>query len=236
MVSSTAEQHISRPMLTAGWLHQTFLHWPCEPAAVQAQLPSGLTVQQYDDTAWVGLTPFLMSGIGPPGLPTGPALSFPETNLRTYVRLPDGRDALWFLSLEVSSALMLAARAVGAPYHVGDLGLHVGDDGTVTYAGTRRGGGPSYRLTVRPGAPIVADERDLWLVSRWRAVTRCAGALWEIPVAHEPWSLAAVEIEDLQESLTRAAGLPVAGGRPVAHFSRGVRRVRFAVPRRLAVA
>lgn len=74
----------------AEWLNQTFLHWPYEPAAVLALLPPGLTVDEYDNAAWVSL----MSRVRPPGLPATSLVSFPETNLRTYVRLPDGRDAL----------------------------------------------------------------------------------------------------------------------------------------------
>ncbi|MCF6522709.1 YqjF family protein [Streptomyces sp. JJ36] len=233
MVSLTAEQQVSLPMLKVGWLHQTFVHWPYDPAAVQALLPSGLTVDTYDDAAWVSLTPFLMSRLRMPGLPATALASFPETNLRTYVRLPDGRDALWFLSIEVSSAVMLTAHAIGVPYYVGDLSLHVGEDGTVAYAGTRRGGEPSYRLTVRPGTPIAAEERDLWLTSRWRAATRRAGRLWEVPVDHEPWPLATVGIEEFQQSLLRAAALPPAAGEPLAHFSEGVHRVRLGVPRRV---
>lgn len=35
--------------------------------------------------------------------PLGPLSTFPETNVRTYARGPDGRDGLWFLSLEADS-------------------------------------------------------------------------------------------------------------------------------------
>lgn len=123
----------------------------------------------------------------------------------------------------------------GVPYYLGDLGLYVGKDGTVAYAGTRRGGDPLYRLTVRPGTPVAADDRDVWLTSRWRAVTRRAGMLWEVPVEHEPWSLATVDIEELQQSLTHAAGLPSAAAEPFPHYSERVHKVRLGVPRPLGL-
>ncbi|MBP2407073.1 hypothetical protein SNS2_4509 [Streptomyces netropsis] len=231
MVSPPAEHHLAFPLLEAQWLCQTFVHWPYEPAVVQALLPPGLSADLYHDAAWVSFTPFLMSRVRPPGPPAGRRAAFLETNLRTYVRLEDGTEALWFFSLEVSSALMLTARLAGAPYHLGDLSLRTRGDGSITYTGVRRGGSPSYHLTVRPGRALVPGERDIWLTSRWRAVTRRAGRLWQTPVTHEPWPLSAAREDGLQESLTRAAGLPPPDGAPVLHFSPGVRRVRLGAPR-----
>jgi uncharacterized protein YqjF (DUF2071 family) len=157
-----------------------------------------------------------------PGLP-----AFAETNLRTYVRHPDGRDGLWFLSLEVAFPVMLAARAIGVPYHFGVLTVTRSGE-RVRYTGRRRPGHASYRLAVRPGDPVERPtERDVWLTSRWRAYTRRLGLLWETPVEHEPWPLARATIEELEETLTAEAGLPAPAGEPVAHFSEGVRHVRM---------
>ncbi|GAA3039175.1 YqjF family protein [Streptomyces glomeratus] len=216
-------------MAEARWLSQTFVHWPYEPWIVQDLLPSGLTVDTYEDAAWVGFTPFVMSALRPGGLPP-PRWSFPETNLRTYVRRPDGLDGLWFLSLDVGAAVMLAARAIGAPYHLGALTVHVGD-GLVRYAGVRRGGFPSYGLTVRPGAPVAPGARDVWLTSRWRAFTRTGRVLWQTAVDHEPWPLYTADVVDLRQTLTAAAGLPAPSGPAVLHYAPRVRAVRFAPPR-----
>ncbi|MFI9150231.1 YqjF family protein [Streptomyces sp. NPDC053367] len=216
--------------MRAGWLRQTFVHWPYPPDSVQALLPEGLTVDCYDGSAWVGLTPFVMADVRPPGVPASlPGLPvFAETNLRTYVRRPGGKDGLWFLSLEVACPLMLAARAVGAPYHMGTLRVGEGD-GILTYEGARWGGGPSYRLVVRPGAPLVPTDRDVWLTARWRAYTRRFGRLWEMPVQHEPWPLADAVVEELDETLLAAAGLAPPDSEPLVHYSEGVRHVRLGV-------
>src|SRR5687768_9029688 len=98
MVSITAEQHVSLPLLRASWQTLTFVHWCVEPDRIQKLLPDGLTVDVYDGAAWVGLTPFVMANMRPPGVPDLPRLkkwarvagvaSTPETNLRTYVRGP----------------------------------------------------------------------------------------------------------------------------------------------------
>ncbi|MFE2263604.1 YqjF family protein [Streptomyces griseosporeus] len=235
MVAYGAEQRVRLPALRAGWLTQTFVHWSYPVEAVQALLPEPLVVDAYEGAAWVGLTPFVMADVRPPGVPAGlPGVpTFPETNLRTYVRHPGGRDGLWFLSLEVACPLMLAARAVGVPYHPGSLHATRRKE-TVAYSGRRWAGGASYRLVVRPGGPVERPtERDVWLTSRWRAYTRRLGLLWETPVEHEPWPLAGAGIEVLEETLTASAGLPAPSGEPVVHFSEGVRHVRLGAPRPL---
>ncbi|MGI5141920.1 MULTISPECIES: YqjF family protein [unclassified Streptomyces] len=228
MVSYTRERHVVLPLFKARWLSQTFVHWPYDPRSVQALLPPGLTVDTYEDAAWVGFTPFVMSALRPGVLPPTPS-SFAETNLRTFVHRPDGLDGLWFLSLEVAVPAMLAGWLIGAPYHLGVLQVRK-EGATVRYAGVRRGGFPSYRLAVRPGEPIDPDPRDVWLISRWRAFTRTGRVLWQTSVDHEPWPLCRAEAVELRQTLTAAAGLPAPAGPPVLHFSPRVSAVRFALP------
>nr|WP_086727372.1 DUF2071 domain-containing protein [Streptomyces carpinensis] len=220
------------PALAAGWVTQTFVHWPFRSDEVRPLVPDGLILDEYDGAAWVSFTPFVMTDVRPfavpavvPGLP-----AFPETNLRTYVRSRDGRPGIWFLSLEVRCPLMLAARAVGVPYHPGTLTVSRREN-QVRYVGSRWGGGPSYEMTVRPGEPISPAERDEWLTSRWRAYTQRLGIIWETPVEHEPWPLRGAVIVDLRETVTAAAGLPRPHAEPLVHFSEGVLRVRFGVSR-----
>ncbi|MBW5426020.1 DUF2071 domain-containing protein [Streptomyces sp. BG9H] len=228
MVGYQTNPRVRLPALRAAWLTQTFVHWPFRPEAVRPLVPEGLTLDEYEGAVWVGLTPFVMADVRPPGTPRAlPGLpAFAETNLRTYVRHRDGRDGLWFLSLEVACPLMVAARAIGAPYHPGTLSVSVSGN-TVTYAGSRWADGASYRMVVRLGAPVQAAERDVWMTARWRAYTRRLGMLWETPVEHEPWPLAEAAVEVLEETLTTAAGLPAPLGDPVVHFSQGVRKVRL---------
>ncbi|WP_436846342.1 DUF2071 domain-containing protein [Streptomyces griseorubiginosus] len=129
--------------------------------------------------------------------------------------------------IDVAGTVMPAARAVGAPFHLGSLrvaGAGAGDSGS--YAGRRVGGRGSYRLSVRPGEPLRPTERDVWLTSRRRAYTRRPGRIRETPVEHEPWPPADVAVDGLEQTLARAAGLPVPLGEPVVHFSPGVTHVR----------
>jgi uncharacterized protein YqjF (DUF2071 family) len=229
VVTYGPEHRVRVPALRAGWLTQTFLHWAYASELIQRLWPDGLTLDTFDGHAWVGLTPFVMADVRPCGSPVALA-AFPETDLRTYVRGPGGREGLWFLSIEVASPVMLAARAIGAPYHLGRLRLARSGE-SVTYAGSRWGGESAYRMTVRPGPPIRPTQRDVWLASRWRAFTRSAGVLWETPVEHEPRPLRAARLDDLAESVTRAAGPPVPAEEPLVHFSDGVHKVRLGLSR-----
>ncbi|MFF5471976.1 DUF2071 domain-containing protein [Streptomyces achromogenes] len=232
MAAYGAEQRVRLPALRAGWMTQAFVHWAYPVGAVRALVPEPLVVEEYEGSAWVRFTPFVMAHVRPAGEPArvpGPP-AFAETNLRTCVRHPGRRDGLWFFSLEVACPFMLGARAIGAPYHAAVLEVARSGE-TVRYRGRRRRGRASYRLAVRPGAPVERPtERDVWLTSRRRAYTRRLGLLWETPVAHEPWPLAGATIEELEETLTAEAGLPAPAGEPVAHFSDGVRDVRMGIP------
>jgi uncharacterized protein len=96
-------------MLRQRWRDVSFLHWPFDPGVVQALLPAGLHVDTFDGTTWVSLTRFSADATRPLAMPPLPGVSwFPETNLRTYVIGPDGRDGLLFFTLEPDSLLTVA--------------------------------------------------------------------------------------------------------------------------------
>ena len=99
----------------------------------------------------------------------------------------------------------------GVPYHRGELSIDE-SDGVMTYAGVREGGSPSYRVVVRPGAPVEASEHAVWLTGRWRAFSRHVGRLFETPITHEPWPLRAATVVELQQTLTSAARSARSGG------------------------
>src|SRR6478672_7239392 len=80
--------------------------------------PAPRVVETFDGSAWVGLVPFEMQ-VRPPRVAPVPWLSnFPETNVRTYVRAPDGTTGVWFLSLDAAraSAVVTARTTYRLPY------------------------------------------------------------------------------------------------------------------------
>jgi uncharacterized protein YqjF (DUF2071 family) len=221
------------------WNDVVFLHWPYEPAVVQRLLPSGVEVDTFGGRAWVGLVPFHMDGLGFPGLAPLPHVgSFPEVNVRTYVRSGD-RVGVWFFSLDVDRWLPVAvARAAyHLPYCAGRA--HHGRAGDVlTSRVLRRWPHPAGRadtsIAVRTGASVDPDDSfALYLTARWGLISASRrGRLRYAPVDHPDWTLHHAELLHLDDHLVTAAGLPRPEGSPHAMWSPGV-DVRVGRPVRL---
>ena len=216
------EQRVDRPLVVQPWRRLTFLHWPTDADAVARLLPEHLEPDLVEGQAWVAITPFEVRRFRAFGLPPIPWLStFPETNVRTYVRHRNGEDGLWFLSLDVGSTLnVLGGRVIGAPYFRSIMSV-IGED-TIRYRCRRIGSRASHDITVRPGAPIEPDHTVHQLTGRWRAFTRVPGHTLSTAVEHERWPLRSAEVVSLDESVIVAAGLPTPTGPPMAHYADGV--------------
>ena len=227
---------VGRPVMLQGWRDLTYVHWPYDPAVVQGNLPPGLQVDTFDGRAWVGLVAFHMQRIRLPGTPAIPYLgTFPETNVRTYVRGPDGTPGVWFDSLDVNRLLpVLVARAsYRLPYMWSRMHIHRSAD-RIGYTTRRRWPGPrgaESALVIEPGE-FVEDPGPLehFLTARWGLFTELRSRLAYAPVDHPPWPLQSAEIVRLEDQLVAAAGYPAPGGDPLVHFSPGV-EVKIGLPR-----
>jgi uncharacterized protein YqjF (DUF2071 family) len=203
----------------------TFLHWSFEPARIQALLPPPFEVDTWEGRAWVGITAFVMTGFRLGPLPAVPRLStFPETNLRTYVQVPGGKDGIWFFSLEAASLPLVvgASTLYGVPYRWADMEVTGGE--TVRYRSRRRlRPSVGHDITVRVG-PDRPDSSPLdeWLTGRWRGYTRVRGHPAVVPTDHPPWPLREATVVDLNQSLLAAAGLPEPDEEPRVRYSEGV--------------
>lgn len=217
MAGRHPDSRVSVPLSFQQWADALLLHWRVDPAAVQALLPAGLTVDTYDGAAWVSLTPFRMRHARAPWAPSLPWLShYPETNVRTYVRGPDGRDGLWFLSLDVARLPVVAGMraTIGLPYAWSAMSIRPADD-RIVYRCRRRWPAPAAASHVAAHVgPLIGDpERtalDDWVTGRWRAFSRVAGRWLVVEVEHEPWPLRHAELLALDDGLLPAAGVPVA--------------------------
>ncbi|MDG4820835.1 DUF2071 domain-containing protein [Asanoa sp. WMMD1127] len=217
---------VERPVMFQTWRDLTFLHWRYPAADVQALLPRGLTVETHDGDAWVGLVPFVMAGIRAPWVPALPWLSrFPETNVRTYVRGPDGRSGIWFFSLDADrlAPVVVAHLTYSLPYVWSAMSVRV--DGPVHHYRCRRHREPGRRCdaTVRVGAPIPEpDALATFLTARHRLYSVRDGGMVAADAEHGPWPLREAELLDLDQNLIEAAGLPAPVGDPLPHASAGV--------------
>ena len=100
--------------MTQRWNDLLFAHWRAPASQVVAQLPEGLHLDTFDGTAWLGVVPFWMDRIKVRGVPSIPgARSFPELNMRTYVRdHRTGTPGVYFFSLDGANLLaVMVARS-----------------------------------------------------------------------------------------------------------------------------
>jgi uncharacterized protein YqjF (DUF2071 family) len=214
------------------WNSLTFLHWPYPPEPLQRFLPEGLEIDLFDDTAWLGLTPFRMTDLRPPGVPPIPLLSsFPETNVRTYVRGPDGERGIWFFTLEAANPLAVLGGRLwyGLPYRWATMSVDTISD-VFEYQSRRRDSSGAYsRILIRPGAPVPTSPLAAFLTARFRLYTTVRGMLAFADVEHEPWPLRSADVLRLDETVIKACGLRRRAVQPLAHFSAGV-HVRIGAP------
>jgi uncharacterized protein YqjF (DUF2071 family) len=205
------------------WLRLSFLHWPCDPAVLQARLPDGLAIDAFQQTAWVGLTPFHLMGLRPVFLPAIPGLSdFPEMNLRTYVRGPAG-PGIWFFSLDAASAVaVLGARLTyGLPYYWSRMSVQATGRNRIEYTSTRAGA--VVDITVDVGQALAPpDDLVLFLTERYRLYNWFLGRLATASVEHEPWPLHRAALLGLKETVRQAAKLPYGDTPTLVHYSPGV--------------
>ena len=204
-----------------GWERLTFLHWPVPPERMRPLIPSQLEIDEFEGSAWLGLVPFEVTGL--PYL-----LRFPETNLRTYVRGPAGERGIWFFTLEAARlAAVFGARLTYAlPYHWAKMSVVQASD-AIRYRSRRRFAGVYSDLKVRPGSPIRAGDREVFLTARFRLYTMRAGRLYYAQVEHSPWPLHSAELLSIDQNITEAYNLPTEG-EPLVHYSPALRtRIGF---------
>jgi uncharacterized protein len=213
------------------WTWLAFLHWSYDPQVIQRLLPDSLVVHTFEGRAWVGMTPFLLEDLRTPVAPALPWFtSFPETNVRTYVRGPDGREGLWFFSLDAArlEPVLIARSTYALPYMWSRMAVER-DGATVSYRSRRRWPGPTpavANITVEVGAALRPEEVrafDHYLTARWQLYTTLGPVLARSNVEHAPWPLHRAAVRELDGNLVAAAGLPEPVDEPVVHWSPGVR-------------
>jgi uncharacterized protein len=239
MSGRTPDHPVRFPVNFQAWENLTFLHWPYDVATVQSLVPDQLTVQQWDCLTWVGITPFRMVGVRPPGLPPLPGWgAFPELNVRAYVRTPDGRDGIWFLGMVVPRlSFIVALRSLGLPYEHSHSSVSIDGSRWAYRFGTPRRFRPGpddwFRAVVDVGRPLDTTERTLLVESitgRWSAYHRQLRVLWRTPVAHEPWPLHTATATGRLDAPLRWAGLPPPTHDPLVHAAPAV-HTRLGAPR-----
>lgn len=231
----TCPEPVRRAVMVQQWRDLAYIHWRYPAQEVQALLPAGVEVDTFDGSAWVGLIPFSMKNIGLPRLPAVPYFgSFPEVNVRTYVRR-NGIPGVWFFSLDVNRLIpAFVARATYLlPYCWGTASNLRTESTLETEVHRRWPSRASTSIRISLGEPIQhPDELSVFLSARWGLYSRGFGkGVRYAPVDHERWPLWSASLVSLDDSLVTAAGLSAPTGEPHVMFSPGV-SVRIGLPRR----
>jgi len=218
------------------WRDLAYVHWRYPVEEVQALLLSGVEVDVHDGSAWVGLIPFSMRKIGLPRLPAVPYLgSFPEVNVRTYVRC-NGKPGVWFFSLDVNRFLpaLVARTTYLLPYCWGSARHFRDGDVLKTTVRRRWPSTSSTHISILIGDEIEEpSDTAVFLSARWGLYSKgFRGALRYAPVDHEKWPLYSATLLDIDDSLVTSAGLSAPRGEPHVLFSPGV-SVRVGLPHRV---
>jgi hypothetical protein len=209
------------------WERLLFAHWPVPEEKLRALVPPGLTLQTFDGRAWLGITPFMLSGLRLRGLPSLRGLApFPELNVRTYVTLDD-RPGVFFFSLDAASALAVAGarRLYSLPYFRARFTVTSGRTGVVYRCRRAHRGAPpaEFSAAYRPIGPVMTWAPGTlahWLTERYclYAVTR-AGRLRRAEIHHPVWPLQGAEVDIRLNSMTDGLGIQLPPSDPVVHFA-----------------
>jgi uncharacterized protein YqjF (DUF2071 family) len=207
------------------WENLLFAHWRAPAASLRAHLPVGLELDLYEDEAWIGITPFAVSGLRARGLPPFPFVSsFLELNVRTYVTA-GGKPGIWFFSLDASSELAVQAARYGykLPYFRAEMRAEW-REGERSFESRRRdprGASAAFRGSYRPtGNVLDADPRSLahFLTERYCLYTTDGGALKRGEIHHPPWPLQPAEAT-IAENTMAPEGISFLDDDPILHFS-----------------
>jgi uncharacterized protein YqjF (DUF2071 family) len=222
-----------RWVITQRWNDLLFAHWPVPSAALASLIPDGLQLDTFQGSAWIGVVPFWMDRIKLRGLPPIPFTgSFPELNLRTYVRDQEtGMPGVLFLSLDANNLLAVgfARTMYSLPYHWAEMKMEQRTEREFEFYSRRRGTRPPviFKARYRGLGPTrkLAESRsgtlEYFLTERYCLFTRARnGEPMRASIHHVPWPLEEAEAEIEQNNLAEPFGIRLPDQEPVLHYSR----------------
>lgn len=215
------------------WRDLLFAHWPIPPEQVATLLPSGLQVDTFDGSAWLGIIPFSMERIQLRGVPRIPGASrFPELVLRTYVREENtNRAGVYFFSLEAANPLAVATArmAFHLPYHWARMSMQAQGEKEFLYESRRwlSSTPVGFRARYRGLGQMRLIERsqpgtiEYFLVERYYAFTvDRRGRLLRGDIDQQSWPIETAEAEIERNDLPGVYGIRLPSTPPLLHYSR----------------
>jgi uncharacterized protein YqjF (DUF2071 family) len=199
---------MSRPFLTAQWLHVLGVTYAADAALLERHLPRGAQIDALEGSPRVSLVAFRFRRTRVRGVPIPLHVNFPEINLRFYVRLHGERAVVFIREFVSRPAISIVARvSYNEPYRTIRMREELRErDGLL---GVRHCFGPGLRNRLEVWADPVAvvpaeDSAAYWLTHHDLGVGRGRdGRARSYEVAHDVWGLH--EIRDLRVDVDFAA-------------------------------
>jgi uncharacterized protein YqjF (DUF2071 family) len=214
----------NRWLMGQTWDDLLFMHWSVPVEAIRRHVPAELALDTHDGRAWLGITPFRVTGLRLRGTPPPPFFSsFLELNVRTYVTL-EGKGGIWFFSLDAASRLAVegARRGYRLPYfHARMRAEREGD--SISYSSQRLTSGERpahFSARYEPvGERVMAEEGTLehFLTERYCLYTVDDGRTYRAEIHHRPWPLQPASAF-VDENTMAPPGIPLEG-QPLLHYA-----------------
>jgi len=206
------------------WENLLFLHWAFDPMDIRPLVPPELEIDVFADRAWVGVTPFRMTGVRLHSLPEIPGLNtFLELNVRTYVH-HQGVPGVYFFSLDASRLVpTVAARMFYfLPYFKADMEF-TENDGEFRFSSRRLNSHARFEAHWRSGQRLrdpSVDSLAFFLVERYALFVGIGKQVHMVRIYHHPWILDEAIVSSWESTVISTLGISQPGEAPLAHFSR----------------
>jgi uncharacterized protein YqjF (DUF2071 family) len=203
------------------WNKPFFLHWKVETKDIIGLIPEGITLDTFNNDAWISVVGFTTGNLRPKGLPAFPPISnFYELTFRTYVK-DENRVGIYFFNIEAGKLLSvcLSKAITGMPYQKAKM-QRLETVSEQNYLSNNKG--KTFNLTYKIGHIISTKTKlDKWLTERYCIYLEQKKDLYRYEVHHIPWQLYTINITNLNTN--QKIGNTSLNRQPdLAHYSEGV--------------
>ena len=193
---------VTRPYLTAIWRDLVLVTFAVPDELAVPLVPPGCDADRWDGRCHMSLVALQMDRVRVRGLPIPGLTTYPQVNLRLYVR-HEGRAAVRFVQELVPSRLLAAGARwlYGEPFRAGRIRASLSQAHEGPRAEYRFGlDRPRWHVTVQGAARTelpAAGSFEHWVKERVRGCrTDRAGRLRTFEVTHPPWAVRPVTAVD----------------------------------------